>query len=68
MGRSGVLVPNADVLVPGLPTDANGELFLPFIWPAGVPSGFHLYFQDWIVDPAGPKGFSASNGLQALTP
>jgi len=66
--KGGVLVPNADVLVPGLPTDANGELFLPFIWPAGVPSGFHLYFQDWIVDPAGPKGFSASNGLQALTP
>jgi hypothetical protein len=66
--KGGVLVPNADVIVPGLPTDGNGELFLPFLWPAGIPSGFFLYFQDWIVDPAGPKGFSASNGLQALTP
>jgi hypothetical protein len=33
-----------------------------------VPSGLTVWFQEWIVDGAGPKGFAASNGLSGVTP
>ena len=36
---------------------------LPGVWPNGV--AFPIYFQFWVQDPAGPAGFSATNGLQA---
>jgi len=68
--KGGVLVPSLDV--PGfplaLPTDAAGELSVSTLWPVGVPSGFTSYLQAWIVDPAGPVGFSATNGLSATAP
>jgi|GEM_PF-2713783 len=67
--KGGVLVPSLDV--PGfplaLPTDAAGELAVSTLWPLGVPSGFTSYLQAWVVDAAGPVGFSASNGLSATT-
>ncbi len=65
--KGGTLVPNPDVLVLGLPT-GSGTLVLPGTWPSGLPSGLQLYFQHWIVDPAGPKGLAASNGLRGTTP
>jgi hypothetical protein len=66
----GILVPN--FLTSGaffaLVTDATGNLSLTAPWPAGIPSGFTLYMQFWVVDPAGPLSFSASNAVSATTP
>jgi len=65
--KGGVLVPSPDVLL-GLPVDGAGGATLPFTWPAGVPSGTMLWWQWWIVDPAGPSGLAASNGLLSTSP
>lgn len=68
--KGGVLVP--DPAPPGaifaLPTGPAGTIGLAGTWPTGLPSGFSTYFQWWIVDPTGPFGFAASNGLSATTP
>ncbi len=51
-----------------LSTDGAGGLVVGGSWPAGIPSGFALHFQHWIVDPAGPFGLAASNALRATAP
>lgn len=66
--KGGVLVPNPDVIVFGLPTGPFGILAIDSTWPSNLPSGLSLFLQYWITDAAGPLGFSASNGLHALTP
>jgi hypothetical protein len=66
--KGGTLVPAANLLIAGLPTGPSGTLVLSAPWPTGVPSGFAVTFQEWIVDAAGPKGFSATNGLSGTTP
>jgi len=65
--KGGVLVPSANLIIGPLPT-LGGSLPLIDTWPAGLPSGLALYFQGWISDAAGPKGFAASNGVKALVP
>ncbi|RKY21315.1 MAG: hypothetical protein DRQ55_04850 [Planctomycetota bacterium] len=65
--KGGVLVPSADLLVT-LSTTPAGTLGFSFAWPTGVPAGLPTYIQVWIQDPAGPKGFSASNGVVGTTP
>ncbi len=65
--KGGVLVP-APLLLVALGTDLNGELGLPFVLDASVPSGTPLVFQVWINDPAATFGLSASNGLVGVTP
>ncbi len=67
----GVFVP--DIATPPgfarpFPTNGSGELVLNNTWPVGVPSGFEVYIQFWVVDPQGPFGFSASNALLGITP
>ena len=64
--KGGVLVPANHVLVP-LPTNASGELAFGGVLGA-PPSGATFYMQYWIIDAAGPFGFSASNGLSGTTP
>ena len=66
--KGGVLVPFPNFLVTGLPVSASGTLTLTATWPAGVPGGLTLYFQEWIVDPAAVAGLSATNALAASTP
>jgi hypothetical protein len=66
--KGGVVVPNPDILILGLPTGPLGELVLTAHWPHGLPAAFTLYFQHWILDPAAPAGLSASNGLAGTTP
>lgn len=66
--KGGLMVPNPDALVSALTTDAGGALQLSGSWPAGIPSGVATYYQVWIVDPSGPAGFSASNGVRGSTP
>ena len=65
--RGGTLVPSTDFLFPALPINGSGELVIGANWPP-LPSGTAVYFQYWVVDPAGPFGASASNGLVATTP
>jgi len=66
--KGGVLVPQPDLVVTGLVTDAGGALALGSTWPAGVPAGATFWSQAWIADPAGPQGFAASNGLSGTAP
>jgi len=65
--KQGVLVPSLSFLVPAA-FNPNGAWSLAFTWPAGLPSGFELYWQVWFPDPGGPAGFAASNGLKSTTP
>jgi hypothetical protein len=66
--KGGTMVPNPLLLLP-LTTNASGGLTLSWLhWPAGLPAGTELLVQYWIVDPGGPAGFSASNGLSAVMP
>jgi hypothetical protein len=66
----GTFVPNINPPGFALPllTEGSGSLVISDTWPAGVPSGFSIYLQDWIVDRAGPFGFAASNALQGTSP
>ena len=45
-----------------------GILELQGIFPYRVASGTHLYFQFWVLDDAGPRGWCASNAVLGLTP
>lgn len=69
--KGGTLVPDFlppfGLFVP-LATAGNGSLPLATLWPAGVPLDTDVFFQYWLLDPAGLVGFSASNALQATTP
>jgi hypothetical protein len=66
--KGGVLVPAADVLILGLPLDAAGDIAVPFVWPAGVPSRASIYLQFWMPDAGAIVGFAASNGVRGETP
>ena len=61
--KGGYLVPSPNILIVGLNTGPAGGLTLGTTWPAGIPAGFVIYVQAWIVDAAGPKGFAASSGI-----
>lgn len=66
----GTLVP--DPSPPGgvlaLTTDAEGELRATLPWPSGVPAGTTIWYQTWILDPTGPRGFAATNALRSTSP
>lgn len=64
----GFLVPNPDVLVTPLPTNASGELVLMGALPPGLPSGFSFYFQYLVSDGAATLNLSMSNAIQGTTP
>ena len=66
--KGGVLVPHPDFVSPALITDVTGAIAAGGTWPAGVPSGFVTYFQWWIQDAAGPKGFAVSTAMSGTTP
>lgn len=61
--KGGGLVPQPDVILQALVVPPSGNLSLSGLWPAKVPLGFILYFQQWILDDTGPDGFSATNGI-----
>jgi hypothetical protein len=65
--KGGVFVPSPDLLFL-IPTDASGAFQLQTLFPRDVSADFHFFLQAWIVDPAGVKGMSASNALEAITP
>jgi hypothetical protein len=66
--KGGVLQAFPSVVQVGLATDGSGGLVLPFPTPAGLPSGFVLYFQDLISDPAAVHGVAFSNAVKVTAP
>ena len=64
----GTLVPFPIATSISLNTGPNGGFTLPFVWPAGVPSGMTIATQCWIQDAAAFAGAAASNGLAMSTP
>ncbi|HTE06925.1 MAG TPA: laminin B domain-containing protein [Planctomycetota bacterium] len=66
--KGGTLVPVPVVLSFSLATNGAGALTLPWIWPAGLPSGTSLYFQYAIQDAAASQGASLSNAEKGVTP
>lgn len=63
----GTLVPSRDYTPIALTTDGVGAAKVPWAaWPA-LPPCVEYYAQAWIMDAAGPFGWSASNGLKATT-
>ena len=48
-------------------TDATGGQSLSASWPIGVPADLEFSAQYWIVDPAAPFGYSASNAITQTT-
>lgn len=67
----GTLVPamiGAPAVAFPVSTSATGTFTWSLPWPAGLPSGAHLYSQVWIADPTGPQGATASNALSFQLP
>lgn len=65
--KGGVLVPTPILSQFDLPT-VGGTIPLPASMPLGLPSNFSLILQGWFPDAGGPKGASATNGLELITP
>jgi len=65
--KGGVLVPKPDISLPGMPTSTDGHFAISTLWPGGIPAGLPLYLQFWIIDSAGPQGYSGTNGLKGTT-
>jgi hypothetical protein len=61
-----VFVPSPDFVFAGL-VSGSPDLVFTHNFPPGLPAGVELYFQMWLADPAGPKGFAASNALKTST-
>lgn len=66
--KGGILVPDDDLIIFGLPVTAVGTYSLNSIWPGGLPARSEFYFQFWIPDAVGRQGYAASNGLLAESP
>lgn len=62
----GFMVPEFIAFAP-FSTDSMGAATLPGRWPTELVSVI-VYLQVWIVDPTGPQGASATNGLAASAP
>jgi len=65
--KGGTFVP-APGIVLAVPTDPTGFYSLPTTWPAAIPGGFQTWYQAWIPDSAGVKGFSATNAIVGTAP
>jgi hypothetical protein len=48
-------------------TSAAGQSVLTGHWPLGLPAGFRVYVQAWLLDPGGSLGKAASNALVGTT-
>ncbi|RKY22035.1 MAG: hypothetical protein DRQ55_02510 [Planctomycetota bacterium] len=66
--HGGVLVPYPVLLTTAYSTDAFGGVAFPYRNPGQIPTGTAFYAQAWVLDAAGPKGWSASNALEAVVP
>ena len=66
--KGGVLVPNPDVIVFGLPLDGAGALTIATTWPLAIPAGVTSWHQFWVADGAAVHGWSATEGVSGTTP
>lgn len=66
--KGGTLVPVPTFKAFFANTSGTGEILLPFVWPAGAPSGFNVYVQWAITDAGAINGVALSNALQGTTP
>ncbi|MCB9897434.1 MAG: VCBS repeat-containing protein [Planctomycetes bacterium] len=66
--KGGVLAPTPDLVLGGIVTDSDGNVLLPFAWPAGSFTGLEVWWQLWMSDADGPAGFTATNGLLQIPP
>ena len=66
--KGGTLVPFPNLLLFGLPLNASGGFAASGTWFGQLPSGTATWFQAWMHDPAGPAGWSATNGLLGVAP
>lgn len=65
----GVCIPSLDLATFGpFITSTTGNLNLPSVWPAGLPSDLQLQVQFWIQDGGGAGNYAATNGLSLMTP
>lgn len=66
--RGGLMVPEPTIIVSTV-TNGSGQIDVNGTWTGELPGGAAAaYVQTWLVDPAGPVGLSASNGLVAALP
>jgi hypothetical protein len=61
----GGLIPNVDLVVSGLVTDATGSLNYALTLPPEMSSGDMIYYQFFVQDPSASSGTSASNPVAA---
>lgn len=63
--KGGILVPDfpPNGIVIKIVTDVFGQATFNATWPSNIPGGFTFYVQAWVLDNAGPQGFSASNAI-----
>ncbi|HZL99484.1 MAG TPA: hypothetical protein VFD43_04450 [Planctomycetota bacterium] len=66
--KGGTLKAFPPVVLFAATTSLLGQVHLPFVWPAGVPSDTDFFFQFAILDPEAINGVALSNALHALTP
>jgi hypothetical protein len=68
--KGGVLGPdpNPPGFFVGLQTDNDGFTLVDTTWPPGFPPNVSIWMQWWIQDPTGPKGFTATETLEGITP
>ncbi len=66
--KGGTLVPDAGLTF-AFATSPSGTFPIgPLPWPAGIPTGFQLWIQEWFADAGGPNGAAASNAIRLKTP
>jgi Tol biopolymer transport system component len=66
--KGGTLVAVPFLLAVPLFTDTAGAELLPFLWPAGVPSGTRFAVQAAIADAGAPGGVALTNALEGHAP
>jgi hypothetical protein len=66
--KGGTLYPVPILIMLPFATDVSGGIPFSFPWPAGLPSGFSIFWQYGIQDATAIKGVSLSNALQSTTP
>jgi hypothetical protein len=65
--KSGLLVPEIDLLVP-LALDGAGAIAILATWPPGIPSGTPIWMQAWLPDADGFAGWFASDSMTITPP
>ncbi len=64
--EGGIMVPSLD-LITTIPTDANGSIVIPAVWPAAIPPNLSVYMQYWVLNSTSTAVNGASNGLRAVS-